>query len=421
MRAAVLVSELALATFVFWLFCAQDSKTSTTVHQFSSVTPFDRQEPVLFWRNLSGLAEQWTNLLFLPAALIDHAHTQHNSIAVLFTGGWAILATRASYAGKSSNLTGCAAGVLFVLALNFKQMSLFYAMPVFLAHLTTIMETAPNWTARAFRLFSLAVTVLVSQGALMIPLCSHGSRGCLAVASQVLHRVFPTQRGLFEDKVANIWCAIEPLLKLRRQLALGLISRHHVLTLSACLTFALSLPMLYFVAFRWVQLERNRRLSLLLVSCSGVAQAFFLAAFQVHEKSILFPLAALEISLAVNKTVGSFHDWLRSCTSWFRVHALISLLPLLLKDGAGLVSALVTTCCIVIALRSAGHHKRWRATHICIFLAQTACVAAYVLLRPPLLLPDLYLYLVAMTSTAAFIFVWTQIVMHITEIKPKRL
>ena len=36
---------------------------------------------------------------------------------------------------------------------------------------------------------------------------------------QVLTRLFPVGRGLFEDKVANIWCIVDVLLKLRAKLA----------------------------------------------------------------------------------------------------------------------------------------------------------------------------------------------------------
>lgn len=34
-------------------------------------------------------------------------------------------------------------------------------------------------------------------------------------AGQVLHRLFPFARGIFEDKVANIWCTLNVLVKLR--------------------------------------------------------------------------------------------------------------------------------------------------------------------------------------------------------------
>lgn len=35
--------------------------------------------------------------------------------------------------------------------------------------------------------------------------------------SPVLHRLFPFERGLFEDKVSNLWCILDVLLKIRRR------------------------------------------------------------------------------------------------------------------------------------------------------------------------------------------------------------
>jgi hypothetical protein len=51
---------------------------------------------------------------------------------------------------------------------------------------------------------------------------------------QVLHRVFPFYRGLFEDKVGNVWCALDMLLKLRANLRLQQLTR---LCLLSTLTF----------------------------------------------------------------------------------------------------------------------------------------------------------------------------------------
>lgn len=37
---------------------------------------------------------------------------------------------------------------------------------------------------------------------------------------QVIHRIFPVARGLYEDKVANIWCALNVVIKLRNLMSL---------------------------------------------------------------------------------------------------------------------------------------------------------------------------------------------------------
>jgi alpha-1,3-glucosyltransferase len=52
----------------------------------------------------------------------------------------------------------------------------------------------------------------------------------LAYFLQVLYRVFPFYRGLFEDKVANFWCGLDMLFKLRSQLEVWQLARLCLLT-----------------------------------------------------------------------------------------------------------------------------------------------------------------------------------------------
>jgi hypothetical protein len=58
---------------------------------------------------------------------------------------------------------------------------------------------------------------------------------------QVLHRVFPFYRGLFEDKVGNVWCALDMLLKLRANLQLQQLTRLCLLSTLAFRQLAASL------------------------------------------------------------------------------------------------------------------------------------------------------------------------------------
>ena len=39
-------------------------------------------------------------------------------------------------------------------------------------------------------------------------------------ALQVVHRIFPVFRGLYQDKVANVWCAVNIVIKLRERFAI---------------------------------------------------------------------------------------------------------------------------------------------------------------------------------------------------------
>ena len=51
------------------------------------------------------------------------------------------------------------------------------------------------------------------------------------------YRLFPVGRGLYEDKVANVWCTLAPVIKLRQ-----LLSRASLLRLSTATTLLAVLP-----------------------------------------------------------------------------------------------------------------------------------------------------------------------------------
>ena len=52
----------------------------------------------------------------------------------------------------------------------------------------------------------LAATVLVCFSLLWLPYLQS-----VDAALQVLGRLFPVGRGLYEDKVANVWCTVAPV------------------------------------------------------------------------------------------------------------------------------------------------------------------------------------------------------------------
>lgn len=56
----------------------------------------------------------------------------------------------------------------------------------------------------------MALTALVCCVLVWTPFVFTGT------AAQVLHRCFPVNRGLFEDKVASFWCSIDPIFKLKQ-------------------------------------------------------------------------------------------------------------------------------------------------------------------------------------------------------------
>lgn len=66
-----------------------------------------------------------------------------------------------------------------------------------------------------WRVAQLGVVVIGTFALHWVPFCLYAApeEGCLPGLGQVLHRMFPFQRGLFEDKVANIWCSLSLLIK----------------------------------------------------------------------------------------------------------------------------------------------------------------------------------------------------------------
>lgn len=131
---------------------------------------------------------------------------------------------------------------------------------------------------------------------------------------QALHRIFPFARGLFEDKVANFWCAINVVVKLRSIADVTILAR-----LSLVVTFFAILPsMLGLLYVSWAAGKRQPgqkpakvppTVTLLPYALFNSAMAFFLFSFQVHEKSILLPLLPATLLMATSEPGMPGEDW----------------------------------------------------------------------------------------------------------------
>ncbi|KUF76734.1 dolichyl pyrophosphate Man9GlcNAc2 alpha-1 [Phytophthora nicotianae] len=104
--------------------------------------------------------------------------------------------------------------ICYCLALNFKQMALYYApsFGVFLLARCLYRKMC------VLHLLKLAVAVIATFALMWSPFCAYPSQEetCLSTIAQVVQRIFPFGRGLFEDKVANFWCIVDFVLKIRR-------------------------------------------------------------------------------------------------------------------------------------------------------------------------------------------------------------
>ncbi|GAM86675.1 hypothetical protein ANO11243_046930 [Dothideomycetidae sp. 11243] len=290
MRATVIVSELLILVPAA-IVCVR------RLSRLSGVSP---------WEASIAL----TAILMQPSTLlIDHGHFQYNTVMLGF-----MLATIASMM-RARPARSC---IYFVAALGFKQMALFYAPAVFAYLLGVCIFPRININ----RFVQIAFFTVVSFLALFLPLLIgiySNERRRIPLPSdhepppflrtlpvevseksiyypyvlqmgQAIHRIFPFARGVFEDKVANIWCAIHSsgLHKLH-QYDSSLLSRA-----------ALALTSLAILPPCFVIFLKPRRL-LIPWAFATCAWGFFLCSYQVHEKNVLLPLLPMTLLLASEK------------------------------------------------------------------------------------------------------------------------
>lgn len=272
---------------------------------------------VIFVRRLSKLqgVNSWnasialTAILMQPGTiLIDHVHFQYNTVML----GLVLASMSSVLAGRF--MWSC---VFFVLALGFKQMALYYAPAMFAYLLGVCLFPRINFP----RFLGIAAVTAASFAVLLLPLFLgalydsyrgidarpdlHGHKAPLPIltqysyllnyrawyypivqqSAQMIYRVFPFARGLFEDKVANFWCALNVVVKLR-QYPSELLQRASLLLTLGSITPACLVIFL------------KPRKELLPVALATTAWGFFLFSFQVHEKSVLLPLMPMTVLLA---------------------------------------------------------------------------------------------------------------------------
>lgn len=284
---------------------------------------------VIFVRRLSKLqgVNTWVASIALVAILmqpgtilIDHVHFQYNTVML----GLVLASMSSVLAGRF--MWSC---VFFVMALGFKQMALYYAPAMFAYLLGVCIIPKINIP----RFLGIATITLVSFAILFAPIFLGAlydtHRGINArpeldgyfaplpiftqysfmvnfrawyypiiqQAAQVIYRVFPFARGLFEDKVANFWCALNVIVKLRNYPA-ELLQRASLL-----ITLLSILPPCFLILVQ-------PRKELLPLALATTAWGFFLFSFQVHEKSVLLPLMPMTVLLAskqgLNKRVRAW-------------------------------------------------------------------------------------------------------------------
>ena len=231
--------------------------------------------------------------------LIDHGHFQYNCVVlglvtyaiVGLCSGWQLMAA-----------------VFFCLALSFKQMALYYAPVFFVFLLSDACARSSSIPAFIVRVALLGGTVISTFTLMLLPWLITSSP--LLHLQQILHRLFPVARGLYEDKVANFWCATSLVLKWSQ-----LFERENLIRWSILLTALAFLPSL-------IHLFLFPSHTNLVYSLTITAFAFYFFSFQVHEKTILLPLLPVTLLFCEHPLLSS----------WVGYVATFSMFPLLLRD-----------------------------------------------------------------------------------------
>lgn len=315
-------------------------------------------------------------LLYPGLVLIDYGHFQYNCISL----GFVLLAVM--LIGKGRELWG---SVFFVMALNYKQMELYHAFPFFFYLLGTCFKSKEQ--NGFFRLAKIGVIVLLTFALCWAPFLSNKDS-----ALQVLARLFPFNRGLYEDKVANVWCSLSVVVKLKEML-----TREQLVLLCSATTVLLCLPS----SLNLLVSPSFQKFKYSLINCSLV---FFLFSFQVHEKSILIP------AVIVNLYCVQLPFW----SLWFMVISTFSMLPLLIRDGLLIPYIATTILYTIISLSTTAlfaspsdeHKLQRRLQKITFYFSLFGVIsltALSVFAEPPPKLPDLFAVLVSVYSCAHFI------------------
>ncbi|KAI0789811.1 ALG6, ALG8 glycosyltransferase family-domain-containing protein [Abortiporus biennis] len=343
-------------------------------------------------------------LLLQPALIIiDFGHFQYNSVML----GFALLAL--DFFASDNDLLGA---LCFVLSLGFKQMALYYA-PAIGSYLIAKCLSLGLANGRLL-FFRLAVTTLASFIILFLPFLPPFTP--LSDIMQPIIRIFPFARGLFEDKVANFWCATNVVFKWKFWVSKGALVK--LSTLFTAVGFLPSVLGLIYSGYRIGVLRQEEKqndqkestttnplLSLLPYALLASSMSFFLFSFQVHEKTILVPL--LPLTLLMSSSAAD------SVTFELGVLAnnvaMFSIWPLLQRDGLGIQYIALT----LLWNRLIGYNPFRSKPTSFIHLISLAVYAAIILLHiagfvisPPSHLPDLFPVLNVLISTPVFTLVW---------------
>ncbi|KAF9151195.1 Glucosyltransferase-like protein [Linnemannia schmuckeri] len=301
--------------------------------------------------------------------LIDSGHFQYNTV-MLGLVVWAV-----NFFLADQDVLG---SVAFCLALGFKQMALYFSPAVFAYLLGKSFRQ--GFFGCIWKLIKLGMAVVLTLGLLFSPWMQSKEE-----ILQVVHRIFPVFRGLYQDKVANVWCAVNIAIKLRERFTIQDLVRFS--TLATLLSFLPSLVHL-------VAKPTKRGLIYGLINSS---LSFFLLSFQVHEKSILLPALPITLLILDEPALGAL----------FNTLATFSMFPLLRHEE------LTTQYYVLLGLwvwMTTGTFSNVSSLLKFLSALNLLVIASMHLgemfVAPPARYPDLYAVLNSLWSAAGFVLYW---------------
>lgn len=240
-----------------------------------------------------------------------------------------------------------------------------------------------------------------------------------------LIRIFPFSRGLFEDKVANMWCATNVILKWRVYF-----TQTSLVRLSGAFTALGFMPAaLNLIVGSWkaaaiadqsasdaTKYTTPPTLPILPWALLASSMSFFLFSFQVHEKTILLPLLPLNLLMS-GTSPGSFtFEW----GALVNNVAVFSMWPLLRKDGAAIPYVALT----FLWNRVIGYNpfrkpvRRSYVRYIALFVYGMIALihGLELLVTPPSRYPDLFPVLNTLVCAPIFGVTWLWSIKRSTEV-----
>lgn len=263
--------------------------------------------PALYWyfRNIRKFSEtRYSNVgllfsIFYPGLiLIDYGHFQFNCVSL----GFFVASLAAILSQKYKT-----AAFMFSLAVNYKQMELYHSLPFFFFFLGKFFSLSMKrglFQGLKF-IIPIGLAVLTTFFCIWFPFLLD-----FASARQVVHRIFPVARGVFEDKVSTFWCILNVFVKIHQNF-----SNDTMVRMCLLVTLLSVLPSVIDLMVH----PTFEKFKLSLIICS---LCFFLFSYHVHEKSILL--------VAIPVTLDFTHR--PNCSFLFLCISTFSMLPLLIKD-----------------------------------------------------------------------------------------